>query len=354
MTTKNAYYLCWPEQPPKSWCPFGDRHPDWVRTRYYGRVFQHLEENLHRGGFTVYLTSSTEVLPSYGDDVIAVVDENERCQIPAYADDIFATFTCYGTQEELPFIPAFRATRRNLIATGSYLYNAVRRAPAVMKRKLGALTGGEDALPAIYTIPLGYANQVDLPIKPIEDRTTDVFFAGSVSHRANDSALIRDLMSGPKDLSRRELTTVLETLSSERSAIRVKLNVKTDFRESLFSSAEEYSRSMMNAKICPIPRGKSLESFRFFEALRYGCIPIVETLPSRRFYDGSPAISINTWEELHTLIPDLLADTDALQERHEAVLNWWHTRCSEEAVGRYMADNLNIQMSEAVPVSAYG
>ena len=306
-----------------------------------------MEESLHQDGFTVYLTSNTKVLPSYGSDVIAVIDENERCRIPSYADDIFATFTCYGIQEKFPFIPAFRAMWTNLIATGSYLHNTVRRAPEVVKWKLRALMDGADALPSIYAIPLGYANQADLPIKPIADRTTDVFFAGSVSHQPDDSIFIRHLMRDPKDLSRKELTMVLESLSSEDSTIQVDLKVKADFRDSMFSSAEEYSHRMMDAKICPIPRGRSLESFRFFEALRYGCIPIVEALPSRRFYDGSPAVPITTWKDLHKLVPELLADADALQERHEAVLNWWHAYCSEEVVGKYMADKINNQTMEA-------
>jgi hypothetical protein len=97
----------------------------------------------------------------------------------------------------------------------------------------------------------------------------------------------------------------------------------------------------MNAKLCLVPRGTSYETFRFFEALRYGCIVVTEALPSRWFYEGSPAIQITDWNELETILEKLLKDQNLMQEKHEESLNWWKTRCSEAVVGEYMAEKLN-------------
>lgn len=95
----------------------------------------------------------------------------------------------------------------------------------------------------------------------------------------------------------------------------------------------------MNTKICLVPRGSYFETFRFFEALRYGCIVIAEKLPSHWFYDGSPAIQVADWSELDDVIE--LIENNSLLELHQKSLDWWNTLCSETAVGKYMADKLN-------------
>ena len=106
--------------------------------------------------------------------------------------------------------------------------------------------------------------------------------------------------------------------------------------------AEEYSNTLMNTKICLVPRGTSPETFRFFEGLRYGCVLITERLPSRWFYDGAPVIQVDEWSELRDIAPQLLADTDRMQKLHEASLEWWNAICSGEAVGQFMADRINV------------
>jgi hypothetical protein len=106
-------------------------------------------------------------------------------------------------------------------------------------------------------------------------------------------------------------------------------------------AAEVYSKQMMNAKLCPVPRGTSLESYRFFEALRFGCIPIVEALPARRYYDEAPVIHVTNWSELDRLVPALLDHAQKLREKHEAALHWWRTKCSEKVVGEFMAQRIN-------------
>ena len=95
---------------------------------------------------------------------------------------------------------------------------------------------------------------------------------------------------------------------------------------------------MTNAKFCLIPRGTSVETYRYFEALRYGCVLITERLPSRWFYDDAPALIVDDWSELSRLLPDLLARPDELVLLQNDALAWWHDRCSETALGHYMAD----------------
>jgi hypothetical protein len=339
-TLKNDYYLCWPDRH-EAWTPEIERpHPHWVRTRYFSRVFHHMEAQLERGDLTIYLTSDVHKLPSYGDNVVAVLQEDEPARVPHYFDRVLATFTCYGTHQPLRPNPLVYPAYENFISAGRYLYSLLRRSPGLLRRKILQYVRSENLSP-IYTIPLGYANQVDLAIQPILDRTTDVFFAGSVSHRKNDTNILRRAIGTAKYISRRKLVDVLHRLDENEPDLTIGLETCPSFSVSMQDSAEAYSRRMMDAKICPVPRGTSLESFRFFEAIRYGCIPIVEALPSRPYYDGSPALTIKSWTDLHRIVPVLLQDDTILAQKQRSILDWWQTNCSEKVVGYDMAQKLN-------------
>jgi len=338
-TLKNDYYLCWPDRH-EAWTPEIERpHPHWIRTRYFSRVFNHMEAQLDRGDLTIYLTSDIHNLPSYGDNVVAVLQEDEPARVPHYFDRVLATFTCYGTHQPLRPNPFLHPTYANLLSGAHYVYNLLRRIPGLLRRKiLQYVRSG--TLPPIYTIPLGYANQVDLAVQPILDRTTDVFFAGSVSHRTNGKNILQRAFGSAKYISRRKLVDVLRRLDENESNLTIDLETRPSFSESVHDSAEAYSRRMMDAKICPVPRGTSLESFRFFEAIRYGCVPVVQALPSRPYYDGSPAITITDWDQLHRIVPTLLEDEKGLLRKHHAALDWWVTHCSEEATGHFIAHKI--------------
>jgi hypothetical protein len=298
-----------------------------------------METHLDHSGLTIYLTSDIHKLPSYGRDVVAVLQEDEPARVPHYFDRVLATFTCYGTQQSLRPNPFLHPTYANLLSGAHYVYNLLRRTPGLLRRKvLQYVRSG--TLPPIYTIPLGYANQIDLPVTSILDRSSDLFFAGSVSHRNHDQNVLRRIAGSAKYESRKKLVKTLQNLSERYPSLTVNLQTHSSFSESIHTSAESYSRGMMNAKLCPIPRGTSLESFRFFEAIRYGCIPIVEALPSRRYYDGSPAITITDWAQLHRIVPTLIEDEKSLLRKHHAALDWWATHCSEEATGHFMAQKI--------------
>jgi hypothetical protein len=132
----------------------------------------------------------------------------------------------------------------------------------------------------------------------------------------------------------------VEELRRARPTLRIDVRLTGGFAESIAGSAEDYSTGLMDARICLAPRGTSLETFRVFEGLRYGCIVIANRLPHQPFYDGAPIVQLDRWKDL----PEVVARFDdpiARGRWHRAALDWWHTRCSEEAVGALMARCLN-------------
>ncbi|HHP7244323.1 MAG TPA: exostosin domain-containing protein [Elainellaceae cyanobacterium] len=221
------------------------------------------------------------------------------------------------------------------------------------RRRFSHLLQGTAAqVTPMYDCPLGYGNQLDLPIRPIQDRPTDIFFAGSVEHRDGRST-IHDWISNPKSLARNTMLDNIEVLLEQRSDVSIDLAISSAFVLNALHYGKKidgrvldrtaYSESMMNAKICLIPRGTSPETFRFFEAIRYGCVLVTETLPSRWFYDRSPAIQVSNWDDMPEIVSQLLDDPSRLVTKQQEALKWWDEVCSPEAVGRYFAERINAQ-----------
>lgn len=348
---KNSYFLCLQYQAePIAWDPASSPQGRTVHERYFGEVFQAFERHLDAEGLTIYLTWDLDTLPSYGSDVVAVVMGDEWARVPHYSHKVLATFKCYGTNLSLGANPLLHPSRLNLLAAAKSLRDQLYRLPGLWARLSAGLRAGSfEALPPIFPIPLGYANQHDLPIKPFSERTNDIQFAGSISHNDEEHGVKRWIES-PKVVSRRQMLDHLTAYQQTHPDVTMDLFVTDGFGPHAaewgadhfqkMRDAETYSTTLMDTRICLVPRGTSLETFRFFEGLRAGCVLIAERLPSRWFYDDAPVLTLDDWSELSDVLDTLLQNPNALRERHRASLHWWESVCSEEAVGRYMAHTL--------------
>jgi len=348
---RNRFFV-WrkPFQAPEPWDP--DRPGDLLgnRTGYISKVLQETDRLIRRADLVFFLTANVHTLPEYGPHVVAIILEDQGARIPDYSHKVAAVFKCHGLSQSFnaglfkyhPYPAALSAAQ--------YLRDTFRRLPGRLRRLVHAHRQAHP-LPPLYTIPLGYANQVDLPfINPI-DRPVDLFFAGSIAHRTYPLRSPQRWLSTPKQLSRGMMLKSLERLQKHHPDLVLDLEVHPSYASSTWTSPERYSRRMMSARICLVPRGSSLDTFRLFEAARFGCIPVVETLPPHWFYQDAPVIQVNTWEALTALIPALLKDPDRLQAAHQAVLDWWATRCSETAVARFIASRINALHTEPIPSS---
>jgi hypothetical protein len=345
----NKYYLYLNRgQEPVSWNP-PDPYPlENVNYSYFGKVFEAMERTFKVDGIVFYLTwDNVNDLPSYGSKVVAVIIGDEWCRIPMYFHKVLAVFKCYGTRPILGCNPFFQISHLNSLALLQFIKIWFNRFPGrinyVLNKSKRAKLFTYKAEP-VYDIPIGYDRQLDLPLKDIEERIYDVFFAGSVVHRNYPIWSLKYWLENPKSCSRRAMISNISELKRRDPALEIELLITSSFGRSSEDALNEstYSEKMMNTKICLVPRGTSFETFRFFEAMRYGCIVIVEALPSRWFYDGSPAIQLKNWNELEILLPKLLENKVLMQEKHQRSLNWWKTKCSEEIVGNYIGSKLEL------------
>lgn len=150
----------------------------------------------------------------------------------------------------------------------------------------------------IKWLPIGFPPQSKM-IDNNYIKDIDWFFAGQVNHKSREAMIenVKDIPNG-------------------------ELHISSGFAQGL--SHDEYYRLMERSKIVLCPNGNiSPDSFRLYEALEAGCIPIVE---SPYFWVGMfktvPFPIVNeylTWKESIEMI---LVDYDKFKV---SVDNWWKT-----------------------------
>jgi hypothetical protein len=95
------------------------------------------------------------------------------------------------------------------------------------------------------------------------------------------------------------------------------------------TSREEYLKDLMASVFIPCPEGVAAESFRIYEALEAGCIPIlVDEGRSKGFYpwiqSALPSIIVaRSWESALRVFEDWHEDPSALSARHHTLMNEW-------------------------------
>lgn len=318
---------------------------------YMGRMLAVASDLLSdHPGLTFVLTWDLDRLPEVGQHVVAVVQGDEDARIPRWSNDVLCTFKCYGTRP--PWMPP--APRPGLVEAlelAHFVRRAARWAPGAVRRVWG---GGHPLRPRppIDPIPLGYYNQDDIPEVRFAERRWSVSFAGSGLDGAHRGGW-RGIVGTPRDRNRRhmhrELLTLSKALPDEPIFIMSQPGFPTLFpgQDRLARElTQSYSELLAHTKLCLVPRGYSPETFRFFEALRAGCVVVCEHLPDHWFYRGAPVVRIRQWSELGVVVPGLLGAPRHLEDLHRASVEWWETRCSEGAVGRFVAQRVRSWLAQ--------
>ena len=171
----------------------------------------------------------------------------------------------------------------------------------------------------IKWLPIGPAQ---IPSLDYTEKEIDWFFAGQVTHD-----------------SRRKLAKVLSGLTNGE------LLTTKGFAQGY--SQDEYYKKMARAKTVPAPRGAvSPDSFRFYEALELGAVPITEDEKFwHSLFDDFSLPIIKDWVELPAQIEKV---ADDIQYRNQCVA-WWTRKkieIKEDLLGK-QSDTVVV-----VPVSA--
>ena len=101
-----------------------------------------------------------------------------------------------------------------------------------------------------------------------------------------------------------------------------------DWMDASQLDAETYVRTCQSAVFMPCPGGQNPETFRFWEALEFGCIPIyVRCTGDQPFYEflskKLPIISFNSWQQAAGFMQTLLQNAHSLIQYRNTIIEKW-------------------------------
>ena len=100
------------------------------------------------------------------------------------------------------------------------------------------------------------------------------------------------------------------------------------------STHGSYLGTLANSKFCPILRGNNIETFRFYEVLEIGTIPIyVRNEGDDKFWEVISKklglVELISWENAIKFIKALLSDTNRAEIYRQELITCWNSWKSE-------------------------
>lgn len=226
------------------------------------------------------------------------------------------------------------------------------------------LRGKNEKYSHLYSYPLGIPYKIEeLPIVPIGERKYNVFYSGNLNKNrvsfyealARGRWSIKRMIVIPilKLAGRYEYDKRLRNLSLRLKSLVFRIGA-TDFDDVFDSSyikftrsfeaglnPHEYAEILADSKIILSPRGFfNTECFRFYEALRQGCIVITEKLPVTDYYHSENYIEVDSWNNIDHLIPTLLGDSDKMEQLSLKGREYYQNVLSPMGVAKYISSKI--------------
>jgi hypothetical protein len=105
---------------------------------------------------------------------------------------------------------------------------------------------------------------------------------------------------------------------------------------------EDYNFILRNTKIALCPKGwVNTETFRLYEAMKWGCVVISEELPDRSYYKDIPIIKVKDWREGLKISNELINNKTKLEEMSKRNLQYYKDNLSPQATANLIVDKLN-------------
>jgi len=178
----------------------------------------------------------------------------------------------------------------------------------------------------ITLLPLGYGNNrhaTHLPSSPTFSERKHLWaFAGSLDRQGRKEAL--------------------ETLHQATPYVEHTIPQWNDPNQ---LHGPQYNELLRNAKFVPCFRGSyALESYRLYEALEHGAIPIY--IPSEshdtddeytELFGQHPFLGFPSWSMAAALLPKLAHQTDAMEKHRQTLQQWWTNK--KEDIKRIINEN---------------
>lgn len=317
---------------------FNPMEPGCLDEFHYGyieKALREFENNNKNLGLVIYVTVWTVYkLPSYGKNVIVFIMQDEWGREPRYREKVGAIFHACDLKPTLLNKLQYGTLVEKVANIFGFVRDHFRDGISGRLRSTFLKITGRKLAP-LYELPLGYYNNNSTDFIPFNERSYLFSFSGSVQHRR-----VKGKMPSPKEMARSRMSDAISMLVSNNPDIPVHQEISACYRDSI-KPGSRYVQDMMNSKFCLVPRGTGLGTCRYYEAIRFGCIPIMEAVPNSPFYRNAPIIKLANWSDLESCILDLMKKPEELEQMHSDVIQWWEKICSEEVIARQLENHLS-------------
>ena len=161
--------------------------------------------------------------------------------------------------------------------------------------------------PGIMTLPLGFTNNMMSLAQP--PAATERQFLWS--------------FAGAKTAARIDMFNHLKSVEPHKCFLFDTQRQKPALDRTAFMAL------LSDAVFSPCPMGNVvLESFRVYESLEMGCIPIVERRRWMPYFDrlmpGHPLPTFSSWRKARKFVEDVAKDKSTLIAYQQSISRWWH------------------------------
>ena len=212
----------------------------------------------------------------------------------------------------------------------------------------------------LFSYPLGIPYKIkELPIIPINERKYNVFYSGNLNkNRFNfyfNLVIVRPELKKMLSLPLLYISSLFEynkylrnfSLKLKGLVFKIKaIDFSTLYDSSIIKftrsfeaglSPDDYAKVLSQSKIVLSPKGFfNTECFRFYEALRQGCIVITEKLPETEYYKRNFFIEVNSWENIDSIIHTLLNNKQKSEELSKNARKYYNDWLSPKGVAFYI------------------
>jgi hypothetical protein len=181
-------------------------------------------------------------------------------------------------------------------------------------------------------------------IIPIKERLFNITFTGCLNR--NRVQIVSELLNvNSKWISLGMLLNKKLTLRIINQLLKYKYNndyyqFNDGFNNGL--NEEDYNFILRNTKVALVPRGwVNTETFRLYEAMKWGCVVISEELPQREYYKNIPIIQVKNWRDGLRIANELIVDIPTLDKMSKTNKEFYKRNLSPEATADLILKTIN-------------
>lgn len=298
---------------------------------YHAQVIRDLLDDSKLADLRFLMKWGLEDVPEFIDAKTVVFHiGDERYQSPSWYKRAFAVFKTGGRGPEKvktilgrPMGFVWRELTRRGFCKAVHL-----------RRRLSGKSDGRAALHGVGELPLGYFAQYEPVLLPVEQRPTDVAFAGKLSVSRGQLGI------KPSGWVRARMAQALHQTQLNHPDLRVEL-ISSASPTGQKLNARQYTDFLSRAKISLCPQGNFDETFRMIESARAGCVIISDALATRWYTQQAGVIVLRDWNELGATLRDLKANPARMGDLSRASRRWYEQSLAPSQVARHIAHELD-------------